>query len=253
MFALVDGDILVYRVGFSCQSTTPEGEVVASPLGIAFARLDESMQNFFEALKVDAQWTFLTSTDKSNFRYSIYPEYKANRKAPKPLLYDDLRAYFMDKYKAVEVSGQEADDEIGIVNAENPDKGIICSIDKDLDQLPGIHYNWVRGLKYTVTPEEGLKKFYHQLLMGDRTDNIPGLTGIGEVRARKALERATTESHLFSVAEQMYKKEFPDTWESEMLRNGRLLKIRQKKDELWDIPVDKQPVQTEPQETSVAD
>lgn len=225
--ALIDADILVYRVGFASED---------QPSGIALARLRESVGGILDALNTRDYVSYLSSTDKSNFRYQIYPEYKANRTQPRPVHYDLIRGALEHDYGSIIVTGQEADDAIGI-HSQSVEDTIIVTIDKDMNQLPGKHYNFVKGLLFTVTPEEGLKYFYHQLLMGDRTDNIPGLTGIGEKKAAKALAQTAAEEHMFQVARGMYQKEFPDTWESEMLRNGRLLKIRQKDNELWDFPV----------------
>jgi DNA polymerase-1 len=225
--ALIDADILVYRVGFASED---------QPSGIALARLRETFGGILRSLDLQDYVAFLTSTDHSNFRYRIFPEYKANRKQPKPIHYDLLRAALEEDYGAKVIYGKEADDAIGIENAKREGDAVVVSIDKDLKQLPGKHYNFVKGLLFTVTPEEGLKYFYNQLLMGDRTDNIPGLTGIGEKKAAAALARAGVEEHMFQIAREMYKKEFPDTWESEMLRNGQLLKILQKDDELWAFP-----------------
>jgi 5'-3' exonuclease len=233
---LIDGDILVYRVGFASQSKTPEGEIQVLPKGIAFARMRDSINVMKESLRNAASTVYLTSTDHSNFRYQLFPGYKGNRKAPKPLLYDDLRGYLTNDYGAKVIFGEEADDRIGIDSQENPDS-IICSIDKDLDQLPGKHYNFVKGILYDVTPEAGLKFFYQQLLQGDTTDNISGIYGIGPKTAVAALAKAATERHLFQVTKGLYQKHYPEDWESRLLLNGRLLKIRQKVDELWDMPV----------------
>lgn len=243
MIALIDSDILVYRIGFTTQETTD---------GIALARLRETFGGILDSLGTRDYQSYLTATGKGNYRFAIYPEYKANRKdMEKPVHYDLLRQALLEDYGSILVEGQEADDQIGI-DSQRTEDSIIVSIDKDLNQLPGWHYNFVKGLKYKVTPEEGLKYFYHQLLTGDRTDNIPGLTGIGEKKAAKALAQAAAEEHLFKVAREMYKKEHKDTWESIMLRNGRLLKIRQKEDELWEFP-DVDVTQTNESATSEVD
>ena len=235
MIILIDSDILVYRVGFAAQKKDPEGNMEVIPEGFAFARITESLINIRATLNDEPTRIFLTSTDHSNYRYSIFPEYKGNRTAPKPVLYDALRKHLVEQHGAEIVYGEEADDRIGIEAMKNPE-AIIVTIDKDLDQIPRTHYNFVKGLLYDVTPEEGMKFFYHQLLMGDRSDNIPGLTGIGQIKAEKALAQATTEQECFNVAKALYQKEFPESWEQILLRNGRLLKIRQKEGEIWCLP-----------------
>jgi 5'-3' exonuclease len=236
MLALIDGDILVYRVGFAAQQKGPDGEPQALPKGIALARMRDTLTNIADKTRADASTIYLTASGKSNFRFALFPEYKANRKSPKPLLYDQLREYLVSTHGANVVEGQEADDQIGIDSQLNKDC-IICSIDKDLDQIPGKHYNFVKDLHYEVTPEAGLKFFYQQLLQGDMTDNISGIYGIGPAKAVAALAKATTERHLFQVARSMYQKHYPEDWEKRLLLNGRLLKIRQVENELWDMPV----------------
>jgi len=114
----------------------------------------------------------------------------------------------------------------------------ICSIDKDLDQIPGWHYNFVKQIKYKITPEEGLKHFYTQLLTGDRIDNIMGVPGVGPKTAEKILKQCVTEEELFNAVKQTYQKAFPNSWDSKMLINGQLLKIRTKEGEKWHLPTE---------------
>jgi 5'-3' exonuclease len=73
------------------------------------------------------------------------------------------------------------------------------SIDKDLLQVPGMHYNWVRDEKILVTPEVGLRKLYQQVLTGDGTDNIPGIYGIGDVKARKLIAACADELEMLAL------------------------------------------------------
>jgi 5'-3' exonuclease len=78
-------------------------------------------------------------------------------------------------------------------------KDIIVSIDKDFMQVPGWHYNFVKKVKKQVTPEEGLRFFYKQILMGDSADNIKGIHRVGEVTATKMLAELKTEKSYTSV------------------------------------------------------
>lgn len=222
MKALIDGDILVYRVGFTT------GEVNE---GIAAARMDESIRGILEALETTEYTVYLTEQQKNNFRYAIYPDYKNNRKAPKPLHYAFLREYLVLEHNAVVVEGQEADDQLGIDQTKDT---IICSTDKDLDQIPGWHFNFVKQILYEVTPEQALKWFYTQLLTGDKAvDNIPGLAGVGPKKAEKWLKDCLTEEEMYAVIEREYKARHPDRWLDEIILNGQLLKIRTRNGEMW--------------------
>jgi hypothetical protein len=106
----------------------------------------------------------------------------------------------------------------------------ICSIDKDLLQVPGRHYNWVKGEFYEQTYLSGLRCFYEQCLKGDRTDDIPGIAGIGEVKAKRALAGAETEEEMFEIVRGMWMDD------PAFLLAGQLLWVRRKSGELWEFP-----------------
>jgi len=165
---------------------------------------------------------FLTSPD--NFRKHIYPEYKANRTATKPKHLQFLRDYLVESWQGTVAEKMEADDYLGINQHES---SIICSIDKDLLQVPGKHYNFVKKEFYEVDEETGSRNFYTQLLTGDTSDNIKGIAGIGPVKAKKALAECFTEQEMFSVVRDMYKN---DEW---MIMNGRCLHILRSLDDDW--------------------
>jgi len=102
-----------------------------------------------------------------------------------------IKDYLRKKHDAEAVDLYEADDLIGIASDEYRRKGeevVIVSIDKDLDCIPGVHYNSVRDEVYIVTPEQALRNFYYQVLLGDTTDNVPGVPGVGEKTAAKLLD-----------------------------------------------------------------
>lgn len=177
MHSLIDADILVYRIGFTTQE---EG------FGIAAWRMSNLIEQILDATKATSFQCYLTqSKDDTAFRRKIYPEYKMNRKAPRPVHYDELREFLMKDWSAKMVSCIEADDAIGIDS--NRDDCVIVSIDKDLLQLPGLHYNFVKQEFKTVTKEEGIRFFYQQCLTGDTADNVKGIAGIGPKKAEKIL------------------------------------------------------------------
>lgn len=229
MKALIDGDICVYRVGF----TTQDEET-----WVAEARMRELINGILIDTNADNHEIFLTSTDKSNFRYKLYPEYKANRKQEKPTHYEFLRDYLEEIHGATVVFGQEADDELGIAQTEDT---IICSIDKDLDQIEGWHFNWVKGMKYYITPEEGRTNFYQQLLIGDVSDNIPGCPGIGKVKAANLIipdmeEEDMKETVVNQYIKQYKKKKIECDPIKDLVRNARLLRMKRSHDELlWSL------------------
>lgn len=222
MIANIDGDLIVYRVGFTTQQY---------PVGIACARTDNTMANILARTKCSSHKVFLTSTDKSNFRFEIYPEYKANRKAPKPEWYEEIRQHLIAEYRTEVVFGREADDALGIAQSED---SCIVSIDKDLDQVPGLHYDFVKDVMYEVSKENALRFFYYQLLVGDSTDNIPGCKGIGPKKAETFLEGCTSVKDYEETCIRLYREVYGEKWYDYITKYGQCLKIMQEEgEELW--------------------
>lgn len=213
MEALLDGDIYAFRV-----ACTTENDNEA----IAVYRVNEMIENTLAEVEASEYKLFFTSPD--NFRKHIYPEYKANRTATKPKHLQFLRDYLVESWQGQVAERMEADDYLGINQNES---SIICSIDKDLLQVPGKHYNFVKKEFYEVDEETGFRNFYTQLLTGDTSDNIKGIAGIGPVKAKKALAEATNEYEMFCIVRDMYKN---DEW---MIMNGRCLHILRSLDDDW--------------------
>jgi DNA polymerase-1 len=203
--ALLDGDIYAFRV-----ACTTENDNEA----IAVYRVNEMIENTLAEVEASEYKLFLTSPD--NFRKHVYPEYKANRTATKPKHLQFLKDYLVESWQGQVAERMEADDYLGINQHES---SIICSIDKDLLQVPGKHYNIVKKEFYEVDEETGFRNFYTQLLTGDTSDNIKGIAGIGPVKAKKALTGYFTEQGMFSVVREMYQN---DEW---MIMNGQCLWI----------------------------
>jgi 5'-3' exonuclease len=89
------------------------------------------------------------------------------------------------------VTGREADDEVSIRawEAINAGEGVIvATIDKDLDQIPGCHYDYRQKVFYRITFDNAEKAFWVQALAGDATDNIPGCYKIGMTKAEKIIQ-----------------------------------------------------------------
>ena len=223
MKALIDGDILVYRVGFAS-----ENEVES----IAVARCSEFLEDLLLFNGFDSYQGYLTG--KKNFRneIAITAPYKGNRKAAKPKHYELLREYMQKAWDFVMIEDQEADDALGIASYEmQVGEYCICSIDKDLDMLRGDHFNFVKHEHYFVTEEEGIKNFYKQMLMGDRVDNIIGIKGIGAVKAERLLKECNNEKEMYLAVLEAYEGN-----EERVLENGRLLWIRRESNQLWIPP-----------------
>lgn len=143
-----------------------------------------SLKLLVEAILEDAKSTKYTIfiSGSNNFRLNVTPTYKANRAVMhKPYHLKSCQQYLLAHYNARLVHGAEADDAMGIIQYTSPpETTMICSLDKDLDMIPGWHYKWGTGSNtsktYLVTEEEGTRNFFKQLIIGDATDNIEGLS-----------------------------------------------------------------------------
>lgn len=218
--ALIDADMLCYRIGFACDN---------EDASIAIQAMDKFVTSLIETLHVVNYELFLTG--KTNFRndYAVTVPYKGNRaKLKKPVHLEALRQFLQTEWDANVSEGQEADDSIAIRATELGDNGIIVSLDKDFDQVQGWHYNFVKDDKYYVTAEEGLLNFYMQFLTGDRIDNIIGVRGIGAVKSHKLLV-GLDETLMFEVCVEHLGYE-------RAVENGRLLYLRRKEGEIWNPP-----------------
>lgn len=220
MIALIDGDMLCYRIGYGSET-----------VGVKTAQnnMGSFINEIAEDLNIEKAEMFLSG--KTNFRndVAVTAPYKGNRKGEKPRHHQMLRDYLIKKYDATVSENQEADDDIATRCTELGDTSVIVSLDKDFDQVQGWHYNFVKKEKYYVTAEEGLLNFYCQFLEGDRIDNIVGVKGIGKVKARKLLE-GKTETEMFDICAEKLESE------ERAIENGRLLYLRREPDELWQPP-----------------
>ena len=224
MIALIDADILVYRVGFASNDTSDR---------LAISRMAEFVEELVMRPDVGDYRGFLTG--RNNYRKDIAKTapYKGNRTGDKPIHFDILREYLQSAWAFVEVEGQEADDAIGIAAYEfdSIDDYLIMTLDKDLDMIRGWHYNFAKDSKYLIEEYEGIVNFYKQILTGDRVDNILGLKGIGPKKAEKLLKDCKTEQELYDAVLKAY-----DNDTERVLENGRLLWIRRKPNEMWKPP-----------------
>jgi len=213
MIALIDADIVAYRVGF----TTEE-----EPEAIAAWRADELMQSILAETGATEYKAFLTG--EGNFRRKVNALYKANRTKPKPVHLPFLTKHLVEKWGAVVVNGMEADDYLAINQEDNT---IICSIDKDLLTVPGKHYNFVKKEFVDIDYLTGLRKFYKQFLIGDVADNIIGIKGIGPVGASGYIDHLYTELEMFNIVRELYNDD------DRLLMNGICLYMKRTLDDDW--------------------
>jgi len=219
MYALIDGDVLVYMSMWEAETKEQARE-----------NFDSLFESIIEELFTEGY--AMAMGGQSNFRTELYPEYKVNRaksKSTRPEWYHDLKSDIVNDYEGcVYTENCEADDLVSIwayqkKKAKQP--YIVVSVDKDLDCIPGKHYNPRKKQIYEITPQQASLFFYKQLLMGDPVDNIPGVKGVGPKTAEKLLKDAKSSHHALSIVCCEYMKKFSEIDEAydNLMINGKLL------------------------------
>ena len=231
MKALFDSDIFAYRAASACED---EDEATAQRTldRLIVDVLMCGVDNIYPDCFVDS-WS-MHLTGKNNFRYQIATTvpYKGNRvDKPKPKHLAFLRSYLVKEWGASISEGEEADDTIAIEATKLGDNCVIVSLDKDLDQIVGWHYNFVKHLGYYTKPEEALVKLYTQMITGDAADNIKGLFRVGPVKAAKIIGDTTDELELYNKVLEAYEGNA-----ERVLENAQLLFLRRYEGQTWTPP-----------------
>ncbi len=161
---------------------------------------------------------FYGSADKTaakNFRYSVYPEYKANR-PPTPEFVTkwrpDIHEEMSKRWGFVPVEGMEADDAVSISAKHFKDLGYSVTVateDKDLKQVPGvIYYNFKKHNSVVIGDMQGHRFLAQQTLSGDPGDHIPGLPGIGPKKAENFVADCETVYSLIRTVMKVYRETY---------------------------------------------
>jgi len=224
---LIDGDMLVYRVGFACDE---ESEKIAiQTMGNYISEIISDLAEYYEDHQV-----YLTGS--SNFRneVAVSQPYKGSRPSRKPVHKDLLREYMLDAWKAELSDNMEADDCIAMKSTELEHKSIICSLDKDFLQIPTKIYDYTKKIMKEVDERSATEWLYRQALMGDRVDNIPGVHGVGPKKAEKALQDWATERELYERCLKLYEENELDA--DRLYESLQLLYLLRSADDRYRIP-----------------
>ena len=247
---LIDTDIFRFRCGFAADyqikkeaqlhypdaSDTEIAEILAETDYVHMAL--QNVKTVFEALQDRFGENYLAYIHKGgNFRYDIatIKPYKGNRdKTHKPKYFNEISDYIVGKWKAIEVEGIESDDAIGIKQSTSPwGTTVICSNDKDMKQIAGHHFNWVKNEFETVSPEDADLMFFWQMLVGDASDNIPGINQVGPKRADAILKDCNYDiSRIRNEVQKLYAKQYGGEWRNAYNEVGALLYIHRSPDDL---------------------
>lgn len=192
----IDADFLAYQSSYEKDGEQKSLADMQHNCSVAV----ETMRKLAAAQYVHLHLTPGTSDKGSRYEIAIQKEYQGNRKdKPKPRYLHMMREWMGNHFPATLHQFCEADDGMSsaqykarMVEPYGGKGSIICSKDKDLDMVPGLHLDWDTGeIKDTEsdfgtiwlddskssTKLKGLgqKFFWAQMLMGDTADNIQGL------------------------------------------------------------------------------
>lgn len=240
----------------------------SEPLSYILSTVKRKLNNIFAAVDgfladnkevADEFQLYLTDGD-SNFRNKVATivPYKGNRDPNhKPIFYQEIRDYMVEHWDARIIRGAEADDAVSIAQHQADDlfDTVICTIDKDLKMVPGLHYNYRTKKEFYVGQQEAIINFYRQLLTGDNVDNIKGCYRVGPKAAEKIidkliekyglvgkeLEQALYKACLAKYEESIEKYGEKTNYahlgaEAALLENARLLHMQEYPGQLWTAP-----------------
>lgn len=187
---IVDTDILIYKAAVLNEYEIQWDEETTSQVldkDRAVRAIEGELHKLLKKTSTD-KYLLVISHDL-NFRYGVLPTYKYQRQDIKePELREWLKQYCRDNHPWLTYPWCEGDDVMAMVATSDPEKYIMATIDKDLLQVPGIHYHWSKDELSVIEDDEADWWFYMQILMGDPCDGYKGIPGIGPVKAERILE-----------------------------------------------------------------
>ncbi len=213
-FILVDGSSYLFR---AFHALPPLTNSKGQPTGAVYGVIN-MLNKLLSEYKPNKIAVVFDAKGKT-FRHDMYKGYKANR----PPIPDDLKVQIAPLYELVEalgfpviiVPGVEADDVIGTYAKHASDQKmdtLISTGDKDLAQLVNPHVTLINTMNNVIMDEAGvMEKFAvppaaiidYLALMGDASDNIPGVPKVGPKTAAKWLKQYETLDNLLAHADEI--------------------------------------------------
>lgn len=247
---MIDGNSMANRAFYGVPHLTNAKGV---PTNAVYGFLN-TLQAAIERFKPDALFVAF-DISKKVFRHERYADYKGTRTGmPEDLLTQMPLIKEALSYMNIEtfgLEGYEADDIIGTMSAHQTALGgesIILSGDRDLFQLVGEHvtvcFPQSKGQEMEIVTPEYLAEHYALTpelviemkgLMGDKSDNIPGVAGVGEKTAKKLLADYGTVENLYAHLEDLKGKKLYDkllAGKEDALLSKELATIKR------DVPID---------------
>lgn len=249
---LIDADSFIYGSGFSADVAVERNlmetlgcdkeaarEIARTKedyLHHALGNLKQQLQNSLRPFNQNDYSIYLTGS--GNFREALatIAPYKGNRDSShKPKYYREMRDYAIQTWGAQVVHGMEADDAISMEQWRHRDKStVLVTIDKDLDNTPGHHFNPRKEEYYYVTLPEADRNFWMQVATGDATDNIKGLKRVGPKTVWKEWEKTHDLEKFKDWVRRGYDKQYKADSEHALWENAALLWMMREPWITWD-------------------
>jgi len=227
---IIDLDSIIYVVAYQERNANDD---YFSELTVR-GKVESFVDDIIKETSAECLLGFYQLQGHKNFRYNIYQKYKEKRpEAPdfikmwRPLIhetFDSITGIF--GLKVI-----ESDDAVSIAAREYASdyEITLAHIDKDLNSIPGLHYNYNKKLFYNVTKEEAKFFFKCQVLAGDASDSISGIPGIGLKTAAKFV--SATDSVVIAYKNAAIKKKV-QTWRRNFYRDYHCIRLLHNIEEL---------------------
>ncbi|MFQ5443383.1 MAG: DNA polymerase I [Nitrospinales bacterium] len=222
---LIDGSSYIFRAFYAIR------QYLSNAKGLPTNALFGFVNMLFKVIR-EKQPDYLAvvfDSKEKTFRHKMYSEYKANREEPP----DDLKQqfpYFEPLVNSFNIAclkkdGFEADDIIGTLAKQGEEKGfqvVIVSGDKDMMQLISKKVHMLDTMKDKVFEEKDVvekfgvppeKVIDAMGLIGDSSDNIPGVSGIGPKTAAELIQKFGSIENLYDKIDQVEKKKLREKLE----------------------------------------
>ena len=205
--ALIDADFIKYVVTYRVSQNVGRDADGNTPTDELIDIINDVVDNVLLGVKPLERIFCWSGTTKNGFRSLLArdKEYKGTRKSIEMYSTAHLDAEFVKDYinnnnYHLEYNDLEADDLLSMLQC---DETFIYSRDKDMLQIPGLHYDIKEDKFIEVEPQEAWRFLMTQTLTGDTADNILGVRGIGPAKAEKLLSHVGS-NHLHEAVIEQY-------------------------------------------------
>jgi len=224
---LIDGSSYIFRAFYGIRHNLSTSKGLPTNALYGFVTM---LQKIVRDENPDYLAVTFDSKEKT-FRHEMYPQYKANREAPP----EDLERQFpyfepivkAHNIRSLRIPGVEADDIIGTLAKQGENAGlqvVIVSGDKDMMQLIGPDVHMLDTMKnkrfekkdvvkkFGVGPDKVIEVMG---LMGDASDNIPGVKGVGPKTAAELIQKFDSIENLYEHIAEIDKKKLKEKLEAD--------------------------------------